>query len=136
MSAAQQVPEERGLPPLHGIRALEIMSTRACSIAGMLLADLGAELIAVQGPRGRSRAWPVEDPAAVAWGRGKLAATLSDEQALRLAGQADLVLSGATRRQLVATPWEWLSASCGDGPNTVWMPPYCATGEWEELVED
>ncbi|MGV6873596.1 CaiB/BaiF CoA transferase family protein [Pseudochelatococcus sp. B33] len=52
-TAQRQVGPPRG--PLHGLRVLEIANANALAMCGMVLADLGAEVVKLQRPAGESR---------------------------------------------------------------------------------
>jgi crotonobetainyl-CoA:carnitine CoA-transferase CaiB-like acyl-CoA transferase len=122
--------------PLAGVRVLEVATTRASAIAGMLLADLGADVIADRSAStGFSAAYAPGDPAAPVWDRGKRLAELDRRSLTELAGEADVLLTGATSAQQQGD-LDGTFAGRNDGPNRVWMPPYCVEGEWQDLLED
>ena len=62
--------------PLAGVRVIEISTGRVGRIAGMLLADLGADVVTVVAP-GRPPRPP--QPADVCWDRGKRQFEAADE---------------------------------------------------------
>jgi crotonobetainyl-CoA:carnitine CoA-transferase CaiB-like acyl-CoA transferase len=61
------------LRPLGGIRVLEVGQGSAAALAGMVLADYGAEVIKVVPPRGDLAA---QYPGSIMWDRGKTALTV------------------------------------------------------------
>jgi crotonobetainyl-CoA:carnitine CoA-transferase CaiB-like acyl-CoA transferase len=77
-----------------------------------------------------------EKPAAVWWDRGKRIVAGKSDRAAAMAG-ADVVLVDATPEALRRSGLDRESVSAVH-PHVVhvWMPPYGATGEWSELVED
>ena len=89
--------------PLVGLKVLDLAHQYAGALAGSMLADFGADVIAVEHPRGNMvrTMLPLKDGASLWWkvaGRGKRAITLnlSSDQgkvlALRLAGEADVII--------------------------------------------
>jgi crotonobetainyl-CoA:carnitine CoA-transferase CaiB-like acyl-CoA transferase len=103
-------------------------------MAGMLLADLGADVVRVL-PDGWERHVPGQAPAPqdLAWDRGKRFA--ASDQLSVLAQAADVLLSDA--------PWEEGTGLAGapglagrPGLIRVWMPPHAATGQFAALPDD
>jgi crotonobetainyl-CoA:carnitine CoA-transferase CaiB-like acyl-CoA transferase len=109
-------------------------------MAGMLLADLGADVVRVSVPEvpgdGPGPARPGgASPKTLAWDRGKRYASVA--QVPELAGMADVVLSDA--------PWEEgiglatghaEGGHAGGGQVRVWMPPHSASGRFAGLPDD
>jgi crotonobetainyl-CoA:carnitine CoA-transferase CaiB-like acyl-CoA transferase len=121
--------------PLKGVRVLEVSTGRVGGMAGMLLADLGAEVVAVV-PPGSRRSGPAQ-PAEVCYGRGKRHIEATDEEIAGLAARADVMLVNATpgeaeRRRLTS---DAVHARAPDLVH-VWLPPYGESGEWRDLPED
>jgi crotonobetainyl-CoA:carnitine CoA-transferase CaiB-like acyl-CoA transferase len=120
--------------PLAGVRVIEISTGRVGRIAGMLLADLGADVVTVVAP-GRPPRPP--QPADVCWDRGKRQFEAADEDALRLAADADVLLVDATPAGIAARGLT--SPRLREvAPEVVhvWLPPYGEFGEWRDLPED
>src|SRR5581483_6519590 len=119
---------------------LEISRGQAARMAGMLLADLGADVLRVL-PAGQiaacvalpdQQATP-ETPADLAWDRGKR--LITREQFATAPHAADVVLSDA--------PWEEgaglaaaTSREAGLGLIRIWMPPHAPTGRFADLPHD
>ncbi|GAM98248.1 CAIB/BAIF family protein [alpha proteobacterium U9-1i] len=86
--------------PLDGLVVLDIATVMPASIAGMLLADHGAEVIKVEPPGG---AFYAGDLTRKSWDRGKLSVTLDlrDEgdcrKARALAARADILIHSLSR---------------------------------------
>src|SRR5882724_8965917 len=85
--------------PLAGIRVVEVSTGRVGRIAGMLLADLGGDVVTVDAPGRPSRP---PQPADICWDRGKRRLEAADEDALRLAAGADVMLVNATPAEIAA----------------------------------
>jgi len=87
---------ESSLPPLAGIRVIEFAGLGPAPYAGMLLADLGADVLRI-GKAGAKELFPVRN-APVDRGRRLLFLDLKDadgvELALRVAGKADVLIEG------------------------------------------
>jgi crotonobetainyl-CoA:carnitine CoA-transferase CaiB-like acyl-CoA transferase len=109
-------------------------------MAGMLLADLGADVVRVSAPEAHGdRLAPARpgsaSPETLAWDRGKRYATA--DQVPELAVMAEVVLSDA--------PWEegmGLATGHGEGGHAgggqvrVWMPPHSSSGRFAGLPDD
>ncbi|ADP82756.1 CaiB/BaiF CoA-transferase family protein [Pseudofrankia inefficax] len=136
---------------LAGVRVLEASVTRAGRIAGMLLADLGAQVVRADlatagGPTaGGSTLAPSAYaggsepvlPEDLWWDRGKRIVRMGPADAARLAGGADVLLVDQTPARLAAlglTAAELASGYPRLCP--VWLPPYGEHGEWAEVAED
>ena len=112
---------------LAGVRVADLTGGRAGPVAGMLLADLGADVIKVRGPGGGPSP---ADPGLHMWDRGKRAAVLhpsspADLAALdRLVRRADVVLAGTEEPGLGYT--DLLGRGLAPGQPALWvvMPPY------------
>ena len=120
--------------PLVGVRVVEVSTGRAGRIAGMLLADLGADVVTVVAP-GRQSQPP--RPADLCWDRGKRQLEAADKEALRFAADAEVMLVNATPVEIAAR--ELTSQRLRDmAPEVVhvWLPPYGEAGEWRDLPED
>ena len=126
--------------PFRDIRVLEISRGQAARMAGMLLADLGADVLRVL-PHGEVTACIAlpaqevspETPADLAWDRNKRLVT--SDQLAAAPEAADVVLSDA--------PWEEgaglaVASARGAGPGLirVWMPPHAPTGRFVDLPDD
>ena len=120
--------------PLAGVSVVEVSAGRVGRIAGMLLADLGADVVTVVEP---GTATQPPSPADVCWDRGKLRLEATDEDALRLAANAQLMLVNATPAEIEA---RGISSrrlrAIAPGVVHVWLPPYAEAGEWRNLPED
>jgi hypothetical protein len=116
--------------PLHGLRVIDLTIDMAGPLAGMMLADAGAEVIKIEPPGGD----PTSDrPGFVAWNRGKSRRTcdldrVDDREALAtLLDGADIVLVGTAPRALT---YEQLVDRGLARSRGVWMiiSPYLLTG--------
>jgi crotonobetainyl-CoA:carnitine CoA-transferase CaiB-like acyl-CoA transferase len=112
---------------LAGVRVLDLTCGVAGPVAGMLLADLGADVIKVHPPGGGpSRA----EPGLHMWDRGKRPAVLdpgSDAGLLaldRLVEAADVVLVGTSRPAVTYTDLLDRGHAPGQPAHWVVMPPY------------
>jgi crotonobetainyl-CoA:carnitine CoA-transferase CaiB-like acyl-CoA transferase len=121
-------------PPLAGVRVLEASVNRPGRIAGMLLADLGADVVRATDPAADT---PPTDVESLAWDRGKRLFHLEPAGLAGLAAEADAVIVDHNPAPLAAAG---LDAATLQGANPaavhVWMPPYAAHGEWSEVAED
>ena len=117
---------------LAGVRVADLTSGIAGPVAGMLLADLGADVIALGPPGSGPRA---DEPGRFMWGRGKRAYSVRPERAADLAAadalirRADVVLAGAGpgapgRLGLDHDSLRARGLSPGDPGLWVVMPPY------------
>ena len=120
--------------PLAGVRVVEVSTGRAGRIAGMLLADLGADVVTVVAPGRRDR--PLE-PSDICWDRGKRLLEAPDAEALRIAGDADVLLVNATPADTAARGLTSRRLrTVAPAAVHVWLPPYGEAGEWRDLPED
>ncbi|WP_007516123.1 CoA transferase [Pseudofrankia saprophytica] len=131
------------LPALAGVRVLEASVTRAGRVAGMLLADLGADVVRARfaAPPGSTLADKPAEPdelaAGLLWDRGKRVARMTAEDVARLAGGADVLIVDHTPGRLAELGLDAATlAERHPGLNQVWLPPYGEHGEWREVAED
>ena len=93
------------LPPSPGIRVLEFAGLGPAPYAGMLLADLGADVLCIE-RRGGAELFPVRNPT-VDRGKRFLSLDLKDASAvdlcLRIAEKADVLIEGFRPRSWSAS---------------------------------
>ena len=84
--------------PLDGLRVVELAGIGPVPHAGMVLADLGADVVRIDRPSGGLRLAPPGAPDPMLRGRRRVSANLKEEAGretvLRLAAQADVLLEG------------------------------------------
>jgi crotonobetainyl-CoA:carnitine CoA-transferase CaiB-like acyl-CoA transferase len=124
--------ESAAAGPLSGVRVLEVSRERPARIAGMLLADLGADVLRVVGPGA-----PPEPltPETVCWDRGKRVARIAADGVPGAAVRADVMVVDGSRSSLRG----WQAEALGETHPSlvhVWMPPYGEHGEWKDLPDD
>jgi crotonobetainyl-CoA:carnitine CoA-transferase CaiB-like acyl-CoA transferase len=122
--------------PFAGVRVLELTRGIAGRTAGMLLADLGADLIRASDDRPDTE----RDPGGLCWDRGKVLAPLhgtSISELRRLAVAADVLLTDL-RPAEIAGHWASPSDALAASPRLIhaWLPPYAARGRWSDLPDD
>ena len=119
--------------PLAGVRVIEVSSGAAGRMAGMLLADLGAEVMRVLAPG--TTPYDEADPAEVSWDRGKRRVEMNDDDVRGLAAETDVFLVNLVPSELRDRR---LGRVDVQAPATVhvWLPPYAETGEWCDLPDD
>jgi crotonobetainyl-CoA:carnitine CoA-transferase CaiB-like acyl-CoA transferase len=112
--------------PFRAVRVLELTRGQAGRMAGMLLADLGADVVRVL-PHGAAIG---QTPEGLAWDRGKRFTVPGDGRRRdELAAGADVVLSDGPRGEM-----DGLAG--GPGLVRVWMPPHTARGRFTGLPDD
>jgi crotonobetainyl-CoA:carnitine CoA-transferase CaiB-like acyl-CoA transferase len=122
--------------PFAGVRVLELTGGIAGRTAGMLLADLGADVVRASDDRPDAE----RDPGGLCWDRGKVLTSLhgtSASELRRLAAAADVLLTDLRPADISghwASPADALAAS----PRLVhaWLPPYAPRGRWRDLPDD
>ncbi len=129
-----------GQPPLTGIRVLELSTGIAGQTAGMLLADLGAEVVRPAAPQ-----LPDDHamPGFLCWNRGKLLlAPMGDASLLavelrRLAERADILVADTHPGRLELQGLD-AATMAKVAPSLVhlWMPPISVGGRWSHLPHD
>ncbi len=121
--------------PLRGIRVLEACETPAGRVAGMLLADLGAEVVRVAAETADEE--PPKDPGELCWDRGKRLVAIDAAALPDAACTADVLLVDRSPRALHATGLA-PDAVREQAPGLVhvWAPPYAGRGEFSELPAD
>jgi crotonobetainyl-CoA:carnitine CoA-transferase CaiB-like acyl-CoA transferase len=122
--------------PFAGIRVLELTRGIAGRTAGMLLADLGADVIRASDDRPDIE----RDPGGLCWDRGKVLTPLrgtSTSELRRLAAAADVLLTDL-RPAEIGGHWANPADALADSPRLVhaWLPPYAARGRWSDLPDD
>ena len=129
-----------GPPPFSGIRVLELSTGIAGQTAGMLLADLGAEVarpVSAQPPDAEAM------PGFLCWNRGKTLLGQLDDPCLhavelrRLAERADILLADTHPGRLEQQGLDAATlAAAAPALVHVWMPPISAGGRWSHLPHD
>lgn len=116
--------QRRGRPPLGGLTVLDGCTGTAGSLAAMLLADHGADVIKVARPADRN------DPARVVWDRGKRAAPPDVEPAALLAS-ADVCVCDRPLSVVEGTAWA-PSAATAANPRLVYLhtPAFLDGAPW------
>jgi crotonobetainyl-CoA:carnitine CoA-transferase CaiB-like acyl-CoA transferase len=120
-------PGADGPGALDGVRVLDLTGGVAGPVAGMLLADLGADVVKVYRPGGGPSA---AEPGLHMWDRGKRTAVLdpgrpADLEALdRLAGAADVILVGTTEEAVQYDDLRRRGLEPGRPAFWIVMPPY------------
>jgi len=126
--------------PFAGVRVLELSSGAAGRTAGMLLADLGADVARVVSPDESVDVWDVGQ---LCWDRSKTLvsggpwAQKAEIWVRRLAQRADVVLSDArptVLRSAGMTAADLLPVM--PGLVHVWLAPIGPRGRWSELPDD
>lgn len=110
-----------GPGPLHGIQVLEISDGMAPRVAGMLLAELGADVVRIVA----GNPTPDRSPEGLCWDRGKRIVAAEEGVLAELMPAADAVLSDGL-----------LPVGCEGRVVAVRMPPYEASGPFADLAED
>jgi crotonobetainyl-CoA:carnitine CoA-transferase CaiB-like acyl-CoA transferase len=121
--------------PFAGIRVLELTRGIAGRTAGMLLADLGADVVRVSDDRPDAE----RDPGGLCWDRGKVLTPPPgrSSELRRLADAADVLLTDLRPAQ-IAGHWAAPAAILASNPRLIhgWLPPYAAHGRWSDLPDD
>src|ERR1700681_3297546 len=116
--------------PFAGVRVLELTQGIAGRTAGMLLADLGADVVRASDDRPDSEG----DPGGLCWDRGKVLAPLhgTSTRELRLLTAAPDVVLPDLRPGEIAGHWSSPRSSLAASPRVLhaWLPPYAARGHW------
>lgn len=120
---------EGGRAALAGLRVVEWATGVAGPLAGMLLADHGADVVKAEPPGGdAARA----DPGFAVWNRGKRSVAVTGVEAVaELVGGADLCIVSAPARHLGPTPLD-PPAAAARHPRLVYLhtPPYTDDAPW------
>ena len=118
--------------PLDGLVVLDFAVDRPGSVAGMLLADLGADVIRIETTDGdHRRSDPYVEPDWICWDRGKRTVTvealdpLIDRTIGDLLGTADIVLLDPIPGAAYGAPLDPQALSAAHPRLAViWVPPY------------
>jgi len=120
--------------PFRDVRVIEVSHGQAARMAGMLLADLGADVVRIAAP-------PQANAETLAWDRGKSLIHAGQRELAELAANADVVLSdqpwdegpGLTAN---ADPANTANPAANAGLVRVWMPPHTPSGPYAALPDD
>jgi crotonobetainyl-CoA:carnitine CoA-transferase CaiB-like acyl-CoA transferase len=135
-SAVQSFATAAATGPFASIRVLELTRGIAGRTAGMLLADLGADVVRASDDRPDAE----RDPGGLCWDRGKVLTPPHggrSSELRRLADAADVLLTDLRPAQ-IAGHWAAAAAMLASNPRLVhgWLPPYAAHGRWSDLPDD
>jgi crotonobetainyl-CoA:carnitine CoA-transferase CaiB-like acyl-CoA transferase len=124
----------QGDPPLATVKVLEITTSSAGQVAGMLLADLGADVVRVAGAECLRS---IDLPGWLCWNRGKTLVTDSSSLVESLLPRSDILFVDASRKNLIAAGLDAASVRAR-APSVVdvWMPSIAPSGRWSELPHD
>lgn len=125
------------VPALPELRVVEVGGGVAGPVAGMLLADAGADVVKVEGAGGQDPGEDRGDPGFAVWNRGKrslvadLATSSGRERLAALLAGADVLVAGASLRRL----GEWgldPASTARTHPRLVVLhtPPYLHDAPW------
>src|SRR5262245_45908093 len=120
--------------PLAGLRVLEASIGRPARIAGMLLADLGADVVRAVDPEAAPE--PLTSDV-VCWDRGKRVKPMPHDVVPDAVGRAHVLVIDGGPTRLQELGWDHETICRGQpGLVHVWLPPYGQYGEWKDLPED
>jgi len=124
---------------LHGVRVLEIADSIAGTTAAMLLGDLGADVVRVEG----QRASLARDPGYVCWTRNKMVVELDRAtpagltEIRRLVAATDVVVTDLGRAELEQLRLDAASVrAVNERVVHIWEPAYGHVGQWSNLPHD
>ncbi len=121
----------------RGLKVLDCTQGVAGPMAGMLLADFGAEVLKVEPPGGDRLA---DKPGYQTWNRGKARTTLDVESPAgrerleALIAASDVAIFDYSPRRMAALGLSDVADRHGRLVS-LWMPPYGTTGAWSEMTE-
>jgi crotonobetainyl-CoA:carnitine CoA-transferase CaiB-like acyl-CoA transferase len=127
---------EPSTAPFARTRVLELTRGIAGRTAGMLLADLGADVVRASDDEPDAE----RDPGGLCWDRGKVLTPLHGTgtgELRRLAAAADVLLTDLRPTEMDGH-WASSRSSRAASPQLVhaWLPPYAARGRWRDLPDD
>jgi crotonobetainyl-CoA:carnitine CoA-transferase CaiB-like acyl-CoA transferase len=134
--SSAQLDPDRAHGALEGVRVLELSTSMVGAVAGMLLADLGADVLHAQTVPSRV----FDEPGYVCWHRNKTRTMVNPRapegsaELRRLERAADALIVDGTMTQLAEQNLD-AAHVLERSPHVVhiWAPPYGERGRWSEL---